>query len=132
MHIIRPSNTRRIRRPQISDHEGLCEREVTWIAGLPVVGRADTWADLHATVELRDLIAMGDGIARLPGGPEELAAALAWRVRRRCAGVVTLRAAHAHVRPNSRSPMQSIGRWVMVSGGVPEPLLNYDIKDRAG
>ncbi len=132
VHIIRPSGTNRIRRPQVGDHEGLAGRRVVMIDGLPVVEAADTWADLHATLSVPDLIAVGDGIAGREGGLEELAQAIRWRATRRYAGVVKLRHVLSLARSGSASRMESIGRWTLLTGGLPEPALNYVIRDEAG
>lgn len=132
VHIIRPSRTHRIRRPQVGDHQGLAGRQVVAVDGLPVIAAGDTWADLYATLSVPDLVAAGDGIARDPERLDELAQAVAWRSERRCAGVVRLRHALLLVRSGSASRMESIGRWILLAGGLPEPSLNYVIRDEAG
>lgn len=132
VHLCRPEGSHRQRRPQLASHRGLGDRVIETLHGLPVVAAADTWADLRGTLTLEDLVAAGDGIARFDGGPQALADAVRRRVARRAPGVVTLRHALARIRPGSASRAESLTRWALVAGGVPEPALNYDIKDSAG
>lgn len=132
IHVIRPAGTSRIRRPGITDHEGLNRRALGVVHGIPVTSAADTWADLNGTLTAANLVCVGDGIANIAGGVDALAAALAWRVARRAPGVSALRLVHARVRTGSRSRLESMGRIVLVNGGLPEPELNYVVKDAAG
>ena len=132
IHVIRPAGTSRIRRPGVTDHEGLNRRAVGVVHGIPVTSAADTWADLNGVITSANLVCVGDGIANTAGGIDALASALAWRVARRAPGVSALRLAHARVRKGSRSRLESMGRIVLVNGGLPEPMLNYVVKDAAG
>ncbi len=132
IHVIRPAGTSRIRRPGITDHEGLNRRSLGVVHGIPVTSAADTWADLNGVITPGNLVCVGDGIANADGGLEALAAALSWRVSRRAPGVGSLRLVQARVRKGSRSRLESMGRVVLVNGGLPEPLLNYAVKDAAG
>lgn len=129
--IIRPHKTSRVRRPQVNDHQGLGGRQLVDIGGLPVTAPADTWADLHGLLILANLVAVADGIAA-EQGLANLRAAFAWRAKARAHGVITLRHALARVRTGSASRLESIGRWVMVNGGLPEPELNVDILNDRG
>ncbi|NYD99835.1 hypothetical protein BJY21_001020 [Kineosphaera limosa] len=125
VHIIRPAETGRVRRPQVRDHEGQGGRKVVELDGLPVVAPADTWADLHSTLTLPNLVAAGDGIAQDLESLESLRHALAWRQSKRYRGVVRVRNALGRVRVGSRSRLESMTRWVVVNGGLPEPELKF-------
>jgi hypothetical protein len=58
-----------------------------------------------------------------------LAAARAQAGRR---GIVTVRNLIPLARPEAESPMESEARLVMLDGGLPEPLVQYEIVDRDG
>ncbi len=58
-----------------------------------------------------------------------IAAAKAQAGRR---GIVAVRDLIARARPEAESPMESEARLVMLDGGLPEPLLQYEIVDRDG
>lgn len=47
-------------------------------------------------------------------------------------GIVTVRDLIPKARPEAESPMESEARLVMLDGGLPEPLLQYEIVDRDG
>lgn len=47
-------------------------------------------------------------------------------------GIVAVRELIALARPEAESPMESEARLVMVDGGLPDPLLQYEILDRDG
>lgn len=47
-------------------------------------------------------------------------------------GIVTVRELIPMARPEAESPMESEARLVMLDGGLPEPLLQYEIVDRDG
>ena len=47
-------------------------------------------------------------------------------------GIVTVRDLIPLARPGAESPMESEARLVMLDGGLPEPLLQYEIVDRDG
>jgi hypothetical protein len=60
----------------------------------------------------------------------ELLAAAEVQAGRR--GIVTVRDFIPVARPEAESPMESEARLVMLDGGLPEPLLQYEIVDRDG
>jgi REase_MTES_1575 len=47
-------------------------------------------------------------------------------------GIVAVRDLIPKARPEAESPMESEARLVMLDGGLPEPLLQYEIVDRDG
>jgi hypothetical protein len=61
--------------------------------------------------------------------PDLVAAAKAQAGRR---GIVVVRELIPLARPEAESPMESEARLVMLDGGLPEPVLQYEIVDRDG
>ncbi len=47
-------------------------------------------------------------------------------------GIVTVRELIPMARPEAESPMESEARLVMLDGGLPEPVLQYEVVDRDG
>ncbi|OBA66732.1 hypothetical protein A5633_02235 [Mycolicibacterium elephantis] len=60
----------------------------------------------------------------------DLLAAAEAQARRR--GIVAVRELIALARPGAESPMESEARLVMLDGGLPEPVLQYELIDRDG
>ncbi|GAA4771531.1 hypothetical protein [Microbacterium gilvum] len=110
--------------------------------GLLLTSPATTWASL-GTLRMPDLIALGDYFCRVwregVGRPDAGRASLATiaQLRRamdsgRWRGIVALREAIGWIRLDAWSPRESIVRFELVSGGLPEPELNVDVFDDAG
>ncbi len=124
---------------------------LTLMAGVPVPTPAETWGQLgalacpfgcgythrHWGTELptpafhdTDLVAVADWI--LSAGVadrEDLAEAIS-RVRRR--GAVALTRALDLARTGVESPKESETRMILTSGGLPEPEINWVLRDRNG
>lgn len=98
--------------------------------GLRVTDRVDTWCDCAPLLDLDDLVVLGDQVARLLGSVVPLEQAVAGRVRPR--GKRLMEAALPLVRTRSWSPMETRARLAFVRAGLPEPLLNHDIRDASG
>lgn len=136
IHVIRRSDEIHCRTRGVRGHRGYERRTVEQIAGLPVVGMADTWVDMGELigpglpVGLDDLIVMGDAIATRLGSIDPLRLALARRVRPR--GKLTLLEALEWIRVGSESAAETRTRLVLVRGGLPEPILNEPIRTRSG
>jgi len=98
--------------------------------GLPVTTAAETWAQLGATASEDDLVALGDHL--LTAGladRDDLAEACA-RLRRRGAG--DLAPALASIRLGAESPRESKVRRILMRAGLPEPELNWTLRDARG
>ncbi|WP_431279314.1 hypothetical protein [Leifsonia poae] len=122
---------------------GVDAHQLTWsgqqiatVEGLPVIGAADTWAQLSRLLPVGDLVVLGDflvtGSEPYTGHPpptdrERLEAAVRRHGRRR--GVQSLRLALERVRYGSLSPQESRLRLALVDAGLPEPELNYRIEE---
>jgi hypothetical protein len=131
LHVMRPIPFQRIRQPGIVGHRALHPRQVVLVDGLPVVGLADTWADLGELigpgkpVGLDDTIVLGDAVATRLGKVTPLRAALSSRVRPR--GKRTLVEALGLIRVGSWSPRETQTRIMFVRVGLPEPLPNQPV-----
>jgi len=154
LDVIRPSSKERIRRRGCRGHRGLERRELVVLAGLRVVGLADTWVDLGEVVPhplgVDDLVVAGDAAARgldmralawatgsawgtapsSGSGVALLTAALDARVSPR--GKARLVQALPLVRAGSRSPMETRSRLMFHRAGFPEPELNAVVRDAHG
>ncbi|MCD1269621.1 hypothetical protein B5M43_012380 [Microbacterium sp. MEC084] len=109
---------------------------VVEVDGIRVTDLASTWAMLGVELGERDLVAAADHLLRIPRHPggfrppergphvtrEQLADAIG---RRR--GAERLRRALARARTGSSSPRESRLRLILVDGGLPEPVLDYDV-----
>ncbi len=136
LHIVTRTEANRVRRFEVVGHRGLESREVVEVDGLPVVGPADTWADLGEyvgagrPVGLDDLIVAGDAAANLLGAIAPLKRAVEARVRPR--GKVTLTFALPRIRLGAWSPMETRSRLMVVRAGLPEPRHNLPVFSRTG
>jgi hypothetical protein len=136
IHIVTRTDANRIRRGEVQGHRGLETRATVEVAGLPVVGPADTWADLGEyvgpgrPVGLDDLIVAGDVAANLMGAVDPLRRAIESRVRPR--GKVTLTFALPRIRLGAWSPMETRCRLMVTRAGLPEPRHNIPVIDRTG
>ena len=100
--------------------------------GVPLLAPACTWASLSAVLDVRDLVAVGDAIVRVPmfrGDPPALATLddLAAASLGRRVGVARLRDALPLVRQRSASRTETWCRLALIEGGLPEPELNWNI-----
>lgn len=116
--------------------------EVTTVAGLRVTSPASTWAMLGRDAGITELVRAGDALVRVPRGPggrrildgalatpEQLA--LAATAGRRV-GIAKLTAALSLIRVGAMSPLETDCRLVLTAAGLPEPVLDLEIRDRAG
>ena len=107
------------------------------VDGMPLTDAATTWAMLGRTLDVYDLVAVGDAIVRVPrrpGGFGPLGVPLATRdalfgalTAGRRLGADRLREALSRVRDGASSRPESWLRLVLVDGGLPEPVLDYDV-----
>lgn len=112
------------------------------VDGLPVSSPASTWAMLGRDLSVQELVIVGDFFVRIPRDTStrlrsELALATPAQLRTaleagRRAGAEELRAALAHVRVGSGSPLETRHRLRAVAAGLPEPELDVEIRDDTG
>ncbi|MEH3090283.1 MAG: hypothetical protein PGN24_12075 [Microbacterium arborescens] len=116
--------------------------EVTTVAGLRLTTPASTWAMLARDAGIVELVRVGDAFVRVPRGPggtrlrdgalatpEQLA--LAARAGRRV-GIAKLTSALSLIRVGAMSPLETDCRLALTSAGLPEPVLDLEIRDGAG
>jgi hypothetical protein len=106
--------------------------------GIRMTTPATSWAMLGATLSVRDLVALGDSIVRVPRGErgvpmprarlgtiEQLEHAV---TAGRRPGVAKLREALALIRVGSASPLETDYRLDAADAGLPEPSLDVEIR----
>jgi len=94
---------------------------------------APAWTAVEVARTLRRPRALATLDAALRSGActaGELAAAIGEQKGRR--GIVKVRELLAHADGRAESPMESEGRLVFIDGGLPKPVLQYEIVDRCG
>jgi len=112
------------------------------VEGIAVASPASTWALMGRTHSVRDLVVIGDAIVCIPrddrgrsrpemqlATPAQLRAALEVGRRR---GAERLREALALVRIGSMSPLETDFRLGLVAAGLPEPVLDHEVRDSSG
>ncbi len=112
------------------------------VSGLPVASPASVWAGLGAQLGPRELIRLGDALVRVPRGergiacPEQQWATLA---QLRAAAAIpgrrarpALERALAQVRVGSMSVLETDHRLACDAEGLPESLLDVEIRDARG
>lgn len=104
--------------------------DFTETKGVPVTTPARTWRDLAAVLEPPAVLAVTDQVLRRFCSPEELAAALDRRPHGR--GAKRARDVLPLGDRRAGSPMESVLRWLIHEAGLPAPVLQYRIVDRAG
>jgi len=138
-HLHLPVGTCGPRHGGVRVHHTAVQLPVQMVGGLPSLHLAECWLQLAARASLMDLVVVGDGLMRRPRPPdrrpflvtpEELDAAVQGSPRR--PGIRVARLAATLVRPGTDSPMESVTRFRLVQAGLPEPLVNYKIVDKAG
>ena len=111
-------------------------------AGVRTTDPASTWAMLGAELSVRELVALGDEIVRIPrdrrgvpvpngrmGTTDDLAAIVAAGRRR---GIGRLQEALPLIRIGSASPLETDFRLDAATGGLPAPELDVEIRDGRG
>jgi hypothetical protein len=113
------------------------------IGGLTVTSPASTWAQLGAVLSVRDLVAVGDAIVRVPrgegGAPADPASALGTTAQLEAAiaagrrvGIGRLREALPLIRVGSSSRPESHLRLDLMDARLPTPVLDHEVRDGVG
>ena len=112
------------------------------VGGLAVASPATVWAGFANRLGTRDLVRLGDAFVRVPRGvggrrlPQNQLATIAQlraaadAPQRR--GRAALDAALASIRVGSMSPLETDVRLDAAAAGLPEPLLDAEIRDERG
>jgi hypothetical protein len=133
LHVMRPTASAQVRRPEVVGHRGLERRDTELLRGVPVTGPAWTWADLATldSMTVDDLVIAGDAfVSRTPGLLDQLARLTRDGSRRR--GKSRLRRALPLLRVGSGSAMETRARLVFHRSGLPEPELNASVHAEDG
>lgn len=130
LHVLEPAGQR------LRSCDGLVVHRREGAPLTAVGGRAVTapaWTAIEVARTLRRPRALATLDAALRGGacvPTELARAAAGQAGRR--GIVTVRELLGLASPLAESPMESEARLVMIDGGLPTPVLQYQVVDARG
>lgn len=111
--------------------------------GVSVACPASTWAQLASMLSMRDLVAVGDAIVRVPrlhgGLPGDPASALGTIEQLQAAidagrrvGIDKLREALPLIRPGASSRPETHLRLDLDDGVLPAPALDFEVRDDAG
>lgn len=103
------------------------------VAGLPVVSPITVWHQLAATLNVDELIVLGDALLRRTSPLSDLATlqhSLERLTHHR--GIAALREAIILIRPRTDSPRESECRLLLIRAGLPEPEVNGTILDDSG
>jgi very-short-patch-repair endonuclease len=131
VHLIVPPTSRARNRRDRRLHRGqLAPDDIQRWWSLPVTSPARTWRDLAAVLPSAALLAVTDQLLDVLCAPADLARALAARPSGR--GSDRARKILPLADPGVDSPMESVLRWVLHQAGLPAPVLQYPVRDRAG
>jgi len=134
VHVTTFGGRRPIRRAGVSAHRGGDGCGHVAVRGLPVLDPVETWLHLASSLELDDLIVMGDGLVRRKAPVTTLAGlGAALDAHRRLVGGPLLREALEWVRAGTDSARETMLRLLLVRAGLPEPdELNGEIRNEYG
>ncbi len=125
----------------VGHHLTLLPGEIVTLDGVRLTSPARTWLDLASLLALDDLVAAGDALVCRHGADfpvpkvpltniTELAAVL--QGHRGVRGIRTARQALALIRVGVDSAPETQLRLALVRAGLPEPVLNYLVRDPSG
>ncbi|GHG57816.1 hypothetical protein GCM10012320_31020 [Sinomonas cellulolyticus] len=142
IHVTRPLSTPGSVRPGVVCHRmGLAERDVVVVDGVPVTSRERTWLDLAGILPPEHVVAIGDYLVcahpeDFPMPRTALVEIDALRgyldAQRRVRGLPAARRAIGLVRVGADSVPETLLRLAEDEAGLPEPALNYVIRDPRG
>lgn len=121
---------RTVRRPQLEIRRSRRMPEPRMLGGLPVTDPVRTFLDLAGTLDLVDLVVLGDSLvrSRRTTCAELVGAAQTYRGPR---AALARRAARL-VRAGVDSPTETKLRLLVVLAGLPEPVVNHVLRDEDG
>lgn len=134
LHVSTIAPGRAIRHRGVKGHQvRLTEQEIRFVQGLPVPSPVETWCQLASLLSEEQLVISGDALVRRKqplASVDELRRAVEQATCR--PGIRRLRLAVERIRPRTDSPMETVLREALVSAGLPEPSVNYEILDADG
>lgn len=114
-------------RPELKSHVTKRPRRVTKVRGIPVTDLITTFIDLAGWLTLVDLVVLGDAMAKKYNvSPARLLRAC--RASTDYYAKLVARAAE-YVRSGVDSPMETRLRMLIVLAGLPEPVVNVQVRD---
>ena len=130
VHITVPGDAPRSRRQGIRAHSTSGSTQRSTFRGLTIGSPTQTFLDLACTLDLVDLIVLGDSLVKAKRiRPEDLvAAASMWAGY----GAARARKAAGFVRRGVDSPKETRLRMLLVLAGLPEPTVNLIIRNPEG
>ncbi|MBG6214204.1 hypothetical protein RCH23_002689 [Cryobacterium sp. CAN_C3] len=132
LHVTVPAGTRAPQMTGIVGHE-CAGASIQRVNGLPVTSLLQTWCDLGTLLTRVELVAAADFLCsgRNPWHtPAELRLVVAGLTGRRACRA--LREAAALARSAVDSPQETKTRLFLVDAGIPEPVVNFEIRDAEG
>jgi hypothetical protein len=132
LHVSVPPGVHRPRRRRLRVHvRDLTREDVVRHGGLPMTSGAQTWLDLAAVLPPSELLVVGDALWRAEHfDAEKLAARLARADGTR--GVVLARRWAPHLSPKAASRPESLIRFALLDGDLPDPEPQVPVLDRWG
>jgi hypothetical protein len=121
---------RPVRRVELEVRRSRRMPEPRHLRGLPLTGPERTFLDLAATLDLVDLVVLGDSLVKARRTTPEALVSEA-RAHRGPRAALARRAA-ALVRAGVDSPMETRLRLLVVLAGLPEPVVNHVVRDEEG
>jgi hypothetical protein len=130
VHITVLKQEQRVQRPGMACHIACCESKPETVRGIRVSSPLDLFVELAGVLPLVELVVAGDAMARLRMFTAE-------ELRRFCTGTCRwhsrrARRGAAYVRDGVDSPMETRLRMLLVLAGLPEPVVNYKVRDATG
>lgn len=142
LHVTRPQQTPGSTRPGLVCHRmSLAAADVVMVDGVLVTSRERTWLDLAGVLPFELIVAIGDYLVcehpsgfpapRTPWVPVKRLRRYV-SAQRRVRGLPAARRALELVRVGADSVPETLLRLALVEAGLPEPTLNYVIRDPMG
>lgn len=131
VHTTRDGNCGGKRSASLHSHRRpLPASDVTERGGYPLTSLARTAVDLACLLTVPQALAVTDAALRLGCDAQELTAQAA--ATRGCTGSAQARWAVQHADARAESPGESASRYWMIRGGVPAPVLQYEVRNAQG
>ena len=130
VHVTVPGEAPRTRRQGIKAHSTRGSTKTSTLQGLAIASPTQTFLDLACSLDLVELVVLGDSLVKAKRvTPEDLVAAASEWVGN---GVVRARRAARFARKGVDSPKETRLRMLLVLAGLPEPTVNVIIRNPDG